>query len=209
MEDKDSKNSRQIILEAAMEAFAEKGFDGSRVDEIARRAKVNKALIYYYFESKDKILEELMANFVNEIVNFTEMNVEQDKLDIKHFFDNSIIVDSYTAQLFNFIKKHHLLIKIIMSESLKENTSKNVFFQMLTLLLQVGMERAKQMNCKISDLMEKNIAGVFFSFIPMLNFIQFGESWAEYNQIDYQIVQDEYFRFFRKIRNELLNGSDS
>lgn len=35
--------------------FAEKGFDGARVDKLAEMAKVNKALIYYYFKSKEAI----------------------------------------------------------------------------------------------------------------------------------------------------------
>ncbi len=62
------KPSKQLILDAATAVFAEKGFDGARVDEIARRAGVNKALIYYYFESKDQIVEELMQGMIKELV---------------------------------------------------------------------------------------------------------------------------------------------
>ncbi|MDJ0783117.1 MAG: TetR/AcrR family transcriptional regulator [Desulfosarcinaceae bacterium] len=40
------------ILETAVEAFAEKGFAGARMDEIAKRAKVNKATIYYHIGNK-------------------------------------------------------------------------------------------------------------------------------------------------------------
>jgi TetR/AcrR family transcriptional regulator len=36
------------ILDAAMEVFAEVGYEGARVDEIAKRAGVNKAMIYYH-----------------------------------------------------------------------------------------------------------------------------------------------------------------
>ena len=41
-----TENTKQRILEAAAHEFASKGFDGARVDEIARSAGVNKALIY-------------------------------------------------------------------------------------------------------------------------------------------------------------------
>ncbi len=41
------------LLRAAKKEFAEKGLMGARVDEIARRAKVNKQLIYYHFGDKD------------------------------------------------------------------------------------------------------------------------------------------------------------
>ncbi len=56
-----------MILDAAMVVFAEKGFDGVRADEIACREWVNKALIYYYFESKDQIPEELMQGMIKEL----------------------------------------------------------------------------------------------------------------------------------------------
>ncbi len=62
----DSSDSRAKILEAARIEFAEKGFDGARVDSIARRANLNKALIYYYFKSKDELLEELLRVFLEE-----------------------------------------------------------------------------------------------------------------------------------------------
>ena len=52
--------SKRRILEAASKIFAEKGYDGARVDEIAKRAAVNKALIYYYFpKGKEELLERL------------------------------------------------------------------------------------------------------------------------------------------------------
>ena len=62
----DQNDSRQRILDAARTEFSEKGFDGARVDGIAKRAEVNKALIYYYFKSKDELLQELLRTFLEE-----------------------------------------------------------------------------------------------------------------------------------------------
>ncbi|MEN3365522.1 MAG: hypothetical protein V7606_2796 [Burkholderiales bacterium] len=45
--------AQETILQAALQEFSDKGFDGARVDEIALRAGVQKNLIYYYFDSKD------------------------------------------------------------------------------------------------------------------------------------------------------------
>lgn len=56
--------SKAKILEAARAEFAERGFDGARVDTIAKRAEVNKALIYYYFKSKTELLQELLRGFL-------------------------------------------------------------------------------------------------------------------------------------------------
>ncbi|MBB6636279.1 TetR family transcriptional regulator [Cohnella thailandensis] len=57
----DGKSSvRERILAAAVEAFASSGFAGTRVGEIAVKAKVNQALIYYYFESKERLYQEVL-----------------------------------------------------------------------------------------------------------------------------------------------------
>jgi AcrR family transcriptional regulator len=53
-------SDKQIqIMEAAEELFAEKGFDGTSVRDIAEEAGVNLAMISYYFGSKEKLMESL------------------------------------------------------------------------------------------------------------------------------------------------------
>jgi TetR/AcrR family transcriptional regulator len=47
------EKTRAAILNSALEEFAHEGVTGARTDEIARRAGVNKALIYYYFKDKE------------------------------------------------------------------------------------------------------------------------------------------------------------
>jgi TetR/AcrR family transcriptional regulator len=47
--------TRTRILEAALEVFAEKGFDGATTREIAARSATNLGLIKYYFDSKEKL----------------------------------------------------------------------------------------------------------------------------------------------------------
>ena len=45
-------STKQRILHTALEEFAARGFDGAKVDRIAARARVNKAMLYYHFGSK-------------------------------------------------------------------------------------------------------------------------------------------------------------
>src|SRR5437879_10091446 len=47
------EKTRAAILKAALEEFSNEGVAGARTDEIARRAGVNKALLYYYFKDKE------------------------------------------------------------------------------------------------------------------------------------------------------------
>lgn len=54
-------NEKQIcILQVAEKLFAEKGFDGTTVRDISKAAKINIAMVSYYFGSKDKMLEALI-----------------------------------------------------------------------------------------------------------------------------------------------------
>jgi TetR/AcrR family transcriptional regulator len=58
---------RERILDAAAEVFAERGFGGAGVDEIARRAGVNKAMIYYHVGDKAALFGEVVSTNVGRI----------------------------------------------------------------------------------------------------------------------------------------------
>ena len=47
--------TKQRILEIATQEFSRRGYDGARIDEIMRRSKVSKNLVYHYFKSKEKL----------------------------------------------------------------------------------------------------------------------------------------------------------
>jgi AcrR family transcriptional regulator len=55
-------DSREQILKAAAEEFAAHGFAGAGVDRIARRARVNKSLLYYYFGSKRRLYTTVLQD---------------------------------------------------------------------------------------------------------------------------------------------------
>jgi AcrR family transcriptional regulator len=55
------------LLRAAVEVFANKGFSGARVEEIAQRAKANKAMIYYHFGSKEGLYKAVLLRHMSGI----------------------------------------------------------------------------------------------------------------------------------------------
>lgn len=57
---RDAARTRERILKTATAEFTEKGYDGARVDEIVRRAKISKNLVYHYFDSKEQLFIEVM-----------------------------------------------------------------------------------------------------------------------------------------------------
>lgn len=56
----EKSDKREQLINAAEELFAEKGFDGTSVRDIAQKADVNLAMISYYFGSKEKLLQVLI-----------------------------------------------------------------------------------------------------------------------------------------------------
>jgi len=55
--------TRPRLIAAAREEFAQYGIDGARVDRIAKHAGVNKAMLYYYFHSKEQLYEAVVKEF--------------------------------------------------------------------------------------------------------------------------------------------------
>ncbi len=60
----DSESTRAAILQAAERIFADEGLEGARTDAIAAAAGVNKALLYYYFRSKEGLYREVLEGYV-------------------------------------------------------------------------------------------------------------------------------------------------
>lgn len=59
--------TRAILLSTAISEFADKGFAGARVDEIAKRAGVNKQLLYHHFGNKDDLYRIALETVYSEI----------------------------------------------------------------------------------------------------------------------------------------------
>jgi len=64
---RNAERTRKAIVEAAREEFFEKGYSGTRIESIARRAGVNKQLIYHYFKGKEHLIQETIDSFVTSL----------------------------------------------------------------------------------------------------------------------------------------------
>ncbi|MEW8959358.1 MAG: TetR family transcriptional regulator [Moorella sp. (in: firmicutes)] len=83
MMERSAKGSRERILAAAEEVFAAKGIDGARVDEIATLARVNKRMLYHYFNSKEELYTYVLkVNFEKSLA--AGKKAFREKGDLKH-----------------------------------------------------------------------------------------------------------------------------
>lgn len=60
-------DSRQRIIEAAIDVFAQKSKHGARMDEIAAKAEVNKAMVYYYYSTKDSLFRAILVTILKRV----------------------------------------------------------------------------------------------------------------------------------------------
>jgi AcrR family transcriptional regulator len=81
--------SKQKIINTALKVFAKKGYNGISVDELVKKAKVNKSTLYYYFKGKkelfDFIIEEEFSKLIEELKTILAINSQEKKL--KTFID--------------------------------------------------------------------------------------------------------------------------
>src|SRR3954468_6884229 len=63
---------REAILAAALDEFTARGYEGARLDDVARRAGVAKGTIYLYFTDKQALFQDLVRSMVSPILGTLE-----------------------------------------------------------------------------------------------------------------------------------------
>jgi TetR/AcrR family transcriptional regulator, fatty acid metabolism regulator protein len=93
---KAAPDKRRMILDAAVIAFAKRGFHACRVSDIADEANVAYGLVYHYFRSKDEVLDTLFLERWNVLLEvITEIDRQELPARDKLYAIASFIVDSY------------------------------------------------------------------------------------------------------------------
>jgi AcrR family transcriptional regulator len=84
---RDAHRSRQLLLAAALEEFAARGFAGARVQDIANRAGINKQLITYYFGGKDGLYREIQRRWLEREASSVDPDVALDEAAARYLHD--------------------------------------------------------------------------------------------------------------------------
>lgn len=116
------KQTENKIFEAATEVFVEKGMDGARMQDIANHAGINKALLHYYYRSKDRlfnaVFEMIARKMFAKFAPVFDVNLTiEDK--IRFFFNEHITFlqknPRLPAFLLNEINRNPARIKKLIS----------------------------------------------------------------------------------------------
>lgn len=75
---KTKEERRNEIIETAGKLFEEKGYEQTQVQDIVNEIGVAKGLFYYYFKSKDEVMEELADRYADEIIDAVNKLIDKD-----------------------------------------------------------------------------------------------------------------------------------
>jgi AcrR family transcriptional regulator len=202
---RDKVKTRQKILDTAKKIFAEKGFDGARVDEIAKQADVNKSLIYYYFDSKKEILEVLMQNFFAQSINRKEKHLKSVQKNVGK--DN--IFESLTDSVVDLLQGDKEILKIIIIEELKSEKEHWPLFQLFDQGLMDSFELFADSGIEFKQKDKLMQAVFYFGLIPSIFFILLREEWSDYYESNIEEDTEQFIEIMKKtyidfLKNELI-----
>jgi len=88
---RDPQRTRERILSAALGAFSAKGFAGARVDVIARRARVNKRMLYHYFGDKSELFREVLRRKMAQRAAWAASSPDDPAESLPYWFERALL----------------------------------------------------------------------------------------------------------------------
>ena len=184
--------TKRKIFEAAMELFAQKGYDGTSVEEITSVVGIAKGTLYYHFSSKEEIFYFLVEEGMNLLKNSIEIKTSKCDATIDKLKAISLI------QL-KTVKKYESLLMIVLSQALGSD-SRNIFcknkvieyINVIQSIIEEGQKNG-QLKDVDSEIMASEIFSLTYSSLIYLRKIN-------NDSIDVEKIYHEYEKtFFTKL----------
>ncbi len=170
--------SRAAILQAAVKEFSQEGLAGARTDAIARAARVNKALLYYYFKDKDALYGAVLDQVFGGLTLAIDGPLSSDLPPKEKIL-------AYAGVHFDYISAHPLYPRIVQSEMMNlgrggspqvERIVKQYFrplFGRLSKLIHQGAEGGDFRPVDPFQFVPSMISSIFFYFVnaPVIRLI--------------------------------------
>ena len=108
---RDAERTRNEILEVATREFADHGFAGARVDEIAARMRTTKRMIYYYFGGKEQLYVEVLER------EYARIRAAEREVDVEHL-DPRAAIRRLAELTFDHHDSHPEFIRLVSIENI-------------------------------------------------------------------------------------------
>src|ERR1700740_3173860 len=139
------EESRAAILQAAAQEFAEHGIAGARTDAIAREARVNKALLYYYFKDKETLYGAVLDAAFSGLKT-TVFRVLDGELPPREK------IMAYAGAYFDFIASNQLYPRLMQREMMRAREGQSVHID------KIIKNYLQPIFARVSEVMLKGIA---------------------------------------------------
>lgn len=162
------------ITEAAMAAFAEKGYAATKVDEVARRAGVSKGLLYLYFKTKEDLFKAVIRSFLSPRIDTLISNIEETELSAEEFLRGPFL--EFARSLPRSPAK--ILVRLMIAEGPKhpdliswywDNVVSRALAATRT-LIERGVAKGEFRKSALNEFPQLLVTPVFFSVIWMILF---------------------------------------
>jgi len=222
--------AKERIIKASIELFSQKGYDATRVNDIASAANVNKALIYYYFKNKQDILDFMVRSLLNNAVSITMdyintnivdmikkgyLDIEPDRL---HFLDDDAIhmflqnTYAFYERVVDYAVEHRDVIRILMLESLKSGKHQDSLFHFMDFMVNneknpifKTISNADQ-DFNYSD--EMVLFRFFFTIIPIVSFAAYYDDYKAASSLSDDELKNTFLRVSKIITSSMISGRD-
>lgn len=152
------EESRAAILQAAAQEFAEFGIAGARTDAIARMARVNKALLYYYFTDKETlygaVLDHAFAGMKTTVFQVLDSDLPPREKIV-----------AYVGAYFDFIASNQIYPKLMQREMMRAGAGDTIHFDRLVKIYFQPIYR------RVRELLQKGIAEGEFRNVDPTHFV--------------------------------------
>jgi AcrR family transcriptional regulator len=133
------KDSRpQEIVAAAFEEFAAKGYAGTRLEDVASRAKVSKGLPYLYFKTKEELFKAVVRSVITSHFDVIRGQMETTDLSVEDFLKGPFL--SFIQEL--VCSKRVFIVRLLIAEGHKHPELTKFYFDTV---VSRGLETLRQL----------------------------------------------------------------
>ena len=157
------------ITEAALAAFAEKGYAATRVDEVAKRAGVSKGLLYLYFKTKEDLFKAVIRSFLSPRIDALISNIEESEMSAEEFVRGPFLM--FAKSIPNSPAK--ILVRLMIAEGPKhpdlvewywDNVVSRALNALRT-LIERGVDNGEFRESALNEFPQLLVTPVFFSMV--------------------------------------------